>query len=60
MVKHIMADGTKRDTIDGLVIPYNRNTELIYRVVIEALSEGGGGVDSVPENHAQASQKAAN
>lgn len=30
---HIMADGTIRDSIEGLVIPYNENTKIAYQLL---------------------------
>lgn len=60
MIRHIMADGTERESVAGLVIPYDGKTETVYKVILENLSEGGGAVDSIPENQAQTSQSAAN
>ena len=30
-ITHIMADGSPRDSVEGYEIPYNENTEHIYR-----------------------------
>lgn len=35
MVIHIMADGTKRDSIDGYVVQLNENTEKAYKLLAE-------------------------
>ncbi len=32
-VTHTMADGTVRESLDGYVIPFNEQTDGIYRVV---------------------------
>lgn len=32
-VTHIMADGTKRDSVKGLVIPHNEDTKMFYEII---------------------------
>jgi len=36
---HIMLDGTVRDSIDGMVIPVNENTEVVYRMLAESVKK---------------------
>ena len=33
VVRHIMADGSERDSIEGYVIPVNEYTEIAYRIM---------------------------
>lgn len=35
MIIHIMADGTKRDSIKGYVVKLNDNTEKAYKLLAE-------------------------
>lgn len=35
MIIHIMADGTKRDSIEGYVVKLNDNTEKAYKLLSE-------------------------
>lgn len=34
-ITHIMADGTIRDSIEGVVIPVNEKTKLFYDTILE-------------------------
>lgn len=34
-VKHVMADGTVRDSIEGVMLPVNEDTEPVYRIFAE-------------------------
>lgn len=37
MIKHIMADGTELESIEGLTIPPTGKTEAVYRLAAEIL-----------------------
>lgn len=39
MVIHVMADGTKRDSIDGYVVKFNEITEKAYKLLAEEKSK---------------------
>ena len=32
---HKMADGTIRDSVDGYVIPYNKETAIVYHLLVK-------------------------
>ncbi|MHC1722774.1 MAG: hypothetical protein AB9836_06165 [Aminipila sp.] len=38
-IVHIMADGTRRDSVKGYEIPYNENTKIIYQLMAKAEAE---------------------
>lgn len=37
MVRHVMADGSKRESIDGYVVQINDKTHQAYKVLAEKL-----------------------
>lgn len=47
MIKHILADGTKLDSIEGIIIPASGDTEAVYRIL-----------DGFAKRRAQATNKA--
>lgn len=36
-VVHVMADGTVRDSLKGVIVPYNENTEVFYRSIAKRI-----------------------
>lgn len=38
MIKHVLADGTVLDSIEGRVIPPTGKTEAVYRLVAELIN----------------------
>jgi hypothetical protein len=38
-VVHVMADGTERDSVEGLVIPYNEATRSYYNYMANLVRE---------------------
>ena len=51
MIKHVLSDGRRLDSIEGFRLPYTAATEGAYRLMAELLSRGA--------NKEQASQTAA-
>lgn len=41
MINHVLADGRRLSSIEGFQIPYNRETEFIYRTAISQVLRGG-------------------
>lgn len=39
MIKHILADGTELNSIEGRIIPPTGRTEAVYRLVAELLKQ---------------------
>ena len=40
VIRHIMADGTVRDSVDGYKVAVNENTEHIYSILAGLLTGG--------------------
>lgn len=40
MVIHIMADGTKRQRIDGYIVKLNERTEKAYKLLVKERKDG--------------------
>lgn len=56
IVKHVLADGTELDSIDGFVIPYNKQTEGIYYLVA-AIINGDKRFQQIPEHKKERRKK---
>lgn len=41
MIKHILADGTQLNSIEGIVIPATGKTEAVYHLIARMIAEGG-------------------
>lgn len=40
MIKHVLSDGRRLDSIEGFRLPYTAATEGVYRLMAEILSRG--------------------
>lgn len=50
MIKHVLADGTVLESVEGRVIPPTGKTEAVYRLLAESLAKGKAGAALDPQD----------
>lgn len=58
MIKHILSDGRRLDSLDGFRIPYTQATEAAYRLLAEFWRGGGRSDGTAEKTRRKAQQKA--
>ncbi len=49
MIKHILADGTEIESIEGRIIPPTGKTEAVYRLIADFLTSSGSNTAERPQ-----------